>query len=71
MCDINHLVIIVWRVTVNMSELMKNIYFNRSSSGALGGKNRLKQAVLQEHGVKLNDKDVTAWLASQDPDTLH
>ncbi len=54
-----------------MSELMKNVYYNPSDPGSLGGKERLKQCVLQEYGVALKDKDVTDWLAAQDAYTLH
>ncbi len=54
-----------------MSELMKNVYYNPSDPGSLGGKERLKKGVLQEYGVALKDKDVTDWLAAQDAYTLH
>ncbi len=54
-----------------MSELMKNVYYNPSDPGSFGGKERLKQGVLQEYGVALKDKDVTDWLAAQDEYTLH
>ena len=54
-----------------MSELMKKIYYNPSSPGAFGGKQRLKQTILQEYGIRLKDKDVTDWLSSQDTYTLH
>ncbi len=54
-----------------MSELMKNVYYNPSDPGSLGGKERLKHGVLQEYGVVLKDKDVTDWLASQEAYTLH
>ncbi len=54
-----------------MSELMKKVYYNPSDPGSLGGKERLKQGVLQEYGVALKDKDVTDWLAAQDANTLH
>lgn len=50
---------------------MKKVYYNPSSPGAFGGKDRLKQAVLQEYGVKLNDKDINEWLSKQDVYTLH
>ncbi len=49
-----------------MSDLMKNVYYNPADPGSLGGKERLKQGVLQEYGVALKDKDVTDWLAAQD-----
>ncbi len=54
-----------------MSELMKNVYYNPSDPGSLGGKARLKRGVLQEYGVALKDKEVTDWLAAQDAYTLH
>ncbi len=54
-----------------MSELMKKVYYNPSDPGSLGGKERLKQGVLQEYGVPLKDKDVTDWLAAQEAYTLH
>ncbi len=54
-----------------MSELMKKVYYNPSDPGSLGGKERLKQGVLQEYGVALKDKDVTDWLAAQEAYTLH
>ncbi len=54
-----------------MSDLMKNVYYNPADPGSLGGKERLKQGVLQEYGVALKDKDVTDWLAAQDAYTLH
>ncbi len=54
-----------------MSELMKKVYYNPSDTGSLGGKERLKQGVLQEYGVALKNKDVTDWLAAQDVYTLH
>ncbi len=50
---------------------MKKVYYNPSDPGSLGGKERLKQGVLQEYGVALKDKDVTDWLAAQDAYTLH
>ncbi len=54
-----------------MSDLMKNVYYNPADPGSLGGKERLKQGVLQEYSVALKDKDVTDWLAAQDAYTLH
>lgn len=50
---------------------MKKIYYNPSNPGALGGKSRLKQAVLHEYGIRLKDKDVDDWLSTQDTYTLH
>ncbi len=50
---------------------MKKVYYNPSDPGSLGGKERLKQGVLQEYGVALKDKDVTDWLAAQEAYTLH
>ncbi|KAA0725340.1 hypothetical protein E1301_Tti006052 [Triplophysa tibetana] len=52
-------------------EQMKNIYYTPSNPGSLGGKKRLKDAVLKETGVRLTDKEVSEWLAGQDTYTLH
>lgn len=54
-----------------MSELMKKVYYTPSNPGSLGGKKRLKDAVLKECGVRLSDKQVSDWLAGEDAYTLH
>ncbi len=54
-----------------MSELMKNVYYTPANPGSLGGKKRLKDAVLKDTGVRLTDKQVTDWLAGEDAYTLH
>ncbi len=54
-----------------MSELMKNVYYTPANPGSLGGKKRLKDAVLKDTGVRLTDKQVTDWLAGEDANTLH
>jgi len=55
----------------NMSELMKKVYYTPSNPSSLGGKKRLKDAVLKECGVRLSDKQVSDWLAREDAYTLH
>lgn len=57
--------------TATMAQLMKNVYYDPSSPGGFGGKQRLKQAVLENTGVVLQDKEVNDWLAEQDTYTLH
>ena len=57
--------------SVNMSDLMRAAYYTPSNSGSLGGKNRLKQAVLEDKGVHLSDQQVSDWLAGEDAYTLH
>lgn len=55
-----------------MSEqLMKKIYYTPSNPGSLGGKKRLKDAVLKDTGVRLTNKEVSDWLAGEDAYTLH
>ncbi len=54
-----------------MSELMKKAYYTPSNPGSLGGKKRLKDAVLKDSGVRLSDKEVSEWLAGEDAYTLH
>nr|DAC81401.1 TPA_asm: integrase [Pimephales minnow adintovirus] len=54
-----------------MSELMKKAYYTPSNPGSLGGKKRLKDAVLKDSGVRLSDKQVSEWLAGEDAYTLH
>lgn len=54
-----------------MSDIMKKVYYDPSSPGALGGKKRLKDAVFKDSGVRLSDKQVSAWLAGEDAYTLH
>lgn len=57
--------------SINMANLMKSVYYTPSSSGSLGGKNRLKQTVLEDTGVRLSDQQVSDWLAGEDAYTLH
>lgn len=52
-------------------EQLKNIYYTPSNPGSLGGKKRLKDAVLKETGVRLTDKKLSDWLAGEDAYTLH
>ncbi len=52
-------------------ETLKKIYYTPSNPGALGGKKRLKDAVLKETGVRLTNKQVSDWLAGEDAYTLH
>ena len=47
--------------SINMSDLMKNVYYTPSNSGSLGSKTRLKQAVLEDTGVRLSDQQVSEW----------
>ncbi|MGL5102237.1 MAG: integrase catalytic domain-containing protein, partial [Plesiomonas sp.] len=54
-----------------MSEIMKQVYYNPSNPGSLGGKNRLKQGVFNDTGVCLSDKQIDQWLSSEDAYTLH
>ncbi len=54
-----------------MSELMKKAYYTPSNPGSLGGKKRLKDAVLKDSGVRLSDNEVSEWLAGEDAYTLH
>jgi len=54
-----------------MSEKMKKIYYTPSNPGSLGGKKRLKEAVLKDTGVRLTNKEVSDWLAGEDAYTLH
>ncbi len=54
-----------------MSELMKKAYYTPSNPGSLGGKKRLKDAVLKDSSVRLSDKEVSEWLAGEDAYTLH
>lgn len=53
------------------TQILKRIYYTPSNPGSLGGKKRLKDAVLKETGVCLTDKQVTDWLAGEDAYTLH
>lgn len=50
---------------------MKKVYYTPSNPGSLGGKKRLKDAVLKETGVCLTDKAVAEWLSGEDAYTLH
>ncbi len=54
-----------------MSDLMKKVYYTPSNPGSLGGKKRLKDAVLKDTGVRLSDDQVSEWLAGEDAYTLH
>ncbi len=54
-----------------MSELMKKVYYTPANRGSLGGKKRLKDAVLKDTGVRLTDKQVTDWLAGEDAYTRY
>lgn len=52
-------------------EVMKRIYYTPSNPGSLGGKQRLKDAVLKETGVRLTNDEVSEWLSGEDAYTLH
>lgn len=54
-----------------MAELMKKAYYTPSNPGSLGGKKRLKDAVLKDTGVRLTDHQVSEWLSGEDAYTLH
>lgn len=54
-----------------MTELMKKAYYTPSNPGSLGGKKRLKRAILKDTGVRLSDRQVSEWLAGEDAYTLH
>ncbi len=54
-----------------MSDLMKRVYYTPSNPGSLGGKKRLKDAVLKDTGVRLSDDQVSEWLSGEDEYTLH
>src|SRR4029434_1663936 len=54
-----------------MSEHLKAAYYDRSSEGCYGGRDRLKNAVFNATGVQLPARQVSEWLAGEEAYTLH